>query len=65
MLDINGDEFFVGDTLKVIKQGGNFKAGEVVVCNTDDGSRACRFHRVGEHPERVGWWCTNHKLQKV
>ena len=33
MRDINGEEFFVGDTLKVIKQGGNFKAGEIVVCN--------------------------------
>ena len=65
MFDINGEEFFVGDTLKVIKQGGNFKAGEIVVCNIDDGSRACRFHRVGEDPERNGWWCTNNKLQKL
>lgn len=65
MFDINGEEFFVGDTLKVIKQGGVFSAGELLVCNRDDGSGCCRFHRVGEDPEMSGWWCTNYKLQKL
>ena len=65
MKDINGEEFFVGDTLKVIKSAVPFKAGDVVVCNRDDGSGCCRFHRVGEDPERNGWWCTNNKLQKL
>jgi len=63
--DINGEEFFVGDTLKVIKGSFIFKTGEVIVCNRDDGSGCCRFHRVGEDPERNGWWMTNNKLQKV
>ena len=65
MKDINGEKFQVGDTLKVIKRGGHFRAGDVVVCNTNDGTRTCRFHMVGEDPERNGWWCTNYKLQKL
>lgn len=65
MKDINGEKFQVGDTLKVIKRGGHFRAGDVVVCNTNDGTRTCRFHRVGEDPKRNGWWCTNYKLQKL
>ena len=65
MRDINGEEFFVGDTLKVIKRGGGFCVGDLVVCNIDDGSRACRFLRVGEDLEMDGWWCTNNKLQKL
>lgn len=65
MFDINGEEFFVGDTLKVIKGSLGFCAGDVVECSRDDGSDCCRFHRVGEDPEREGWWCTNKRLQKV
>ena len=65
MKDINDEDFQVGDTLKVIKGSRLFNVGDIVVCNRDDGSGCCRFHRVGEDPERNGWWCTNNKLQKV
>ena len=65
MFDINGEEFFVGDTLKVIKGDFIFTVGDVIVCNLDDGSGCCRFHKVGEDPEGNGWWCTNNKLQKL
>lgn len=38
---------------------------DVVVCNLDDDSDCYRFHKVGEDPEKNGWWCTNNKLQKL
>lgn len=65
MYDINGEEFQVGDTLKVVKSGTSFRAGDVVVCNLDDDSDCCRFHKIGEDPKKNGWWCTNDRLQKL
>ena len=65
MRDINGEEFFVGDTLKVIKSSLAFKVGDVVKCIYDDGTNHCKFREVGEDPEGDGWWCTNNKLQKL
>ena len=46
MLDINGEEFFVGDKLKVVKFvefGVNIQVGDVLECIKDDGTRSCRF----------------------
>lgn len=65
MFDINGEEFFVGDTLKVIKQGFGFEVGALVVCSYDDGSDCCRFNEVGGDHEGVGLWTTNNTLQKL
>ena len=65
MRDINGEEFFVGDTLKVIKEGFGFGVGTLVVCSYDDGSDSCRFSKVGEGPEGDTRWMTNDRLQKV
>lgn len=65
MFDINGEEFLVGDTLKVIKECGNFKAGEVVVCSYDDGSDCCGFKKVGGVPQGLGLWVENNTLQKL
>lgn len=65
MFDINGEEFFVGDTLKVIKEGFGFGVGVLVVCSYDDGSVCCRFSKVGGDSEGVGRWMTNDRLQKL
>lgn len=65
MFDINGEEFFVGDTLKVIKEGFAFGVGDLVVCSYDDGSDCCRFSKVGGDHEGVGQWVTNNTLQKL
>lgn len=68
MFDINGEEFFVGDTLKVIKEDLGFKVGDLVVCSHDDGSEYCRFNEVGGFPqgvEGIGLWMSNNKLQKL
>lgn len=65
MYDINGEEFFVGDFLKVIKEGFGFEVGVLVVCIYDDGSDCCRFSKVGGVPEGVGLWTTNNTLQKL
>lgn len=65
MFDINGEEFFVGDALKVIKGNYGFVVGELVVCSCDDDSGCCRFSRVGEDPDRYGWWVSNNRLQKL
>ena len=46
MRDINGEEFFVVDKLKVIKvRPGTtkFSVGDVVECVFNDGSRVCKF----------------------
>ena len=50
MRDINGEEFQVGDTLKVIKFsdcGAGLQVGDIVKCTRNDGSGACKFQRVG------------------
>lgn len=65
MLDINGEEFFVGDTLKVIKGSTYSKAGDVLVCLYDDGTNHCKFYELGEDPEESARWMTNNFLQKL
>lgn len=65
MKDINGEEFQVGDTLKVIKEGYGFRVGVLVVCSYDDGSDSCRFNEVGGDHEGVGLWMANNSLQKL
>lgn len=65
MYDINGEEFFVGDALKVIKKCYNFVVGDLVVCHYDDGSNRCRFGLVGGHPVRDAHWVYNNRLQKL
>lgn len=65
MYDINGEEFQVGDTLKVIKEGYPLSVGDVLVCAYDDDSTRCRFSMVGEDPKGIGWWVHNDRLQKV
>lgn len=65
MQDINGEEFFVGDTPKVIKEGYGFRVGVLVVCSYDDGSDSCRFKKVGGFPEGLGLWMANNTLQKL
>ena len=65
MYDINGEEFQVGDTLKVIKSGYSFGVGDVLVCIYDDGTNHCEFCKVGEDPEECARWMTNSYLQKV
>lgn len=65
MLDINGEEFQVGDHLKVIKRSAFFKAGAVLVCTYDDGTEHCKFCEVGKDPKYDARWMTNCKLQKL
>lgn len=65
MFDINGEEFFVGDTLKVIKDGIGFEVGDLVVCSYDDGSECCRFKKVGGGSEGLGLLVANNTLQKL
>lgn len=65
MFDINGEEFFVWDTLKVIKEGIAFEVGDLVVCSYDDGSECCRFSKLEGGHEGVGLWTTNSTLQKL
>lgn len=65
MFDINDEEFFVGDTLKVIKGGIGFEVGDLVVCSYDDGSECCRFSKVGGGHGEVGLWMSNSTLQKL
>lgn len=65
MQDINGEEFFVGDTLKVIKSGYPFSVGTVLVCLYDDDSECCEFFKLGEDPKEGARWVNNNKLQKL
>lgn len=65
MLDINGEEFFVGDTLKVIKEVTPFNVGDVVVCSYDVGLACCEVHKLVEDPERSARWVVSKRLQKV
>lgn len=49
MKDINGEEFQVGDTLKVIKFaqcGTEIQVGDVVECIDDDGTYICRYKKL-------------------
>lgn len=65
MKDINGEEFLVGDKLKVIKtieQVSKFSVGDVVECILDDGSDACKFKRADDtYPT----YYYNDRLQKL
>ena len=66
MKDINGEEFQVGDTLKVIKSGGVlFEVGTVLVCVYNDGSDCCGFSELGGDPEKGVRWIMNKRLQKL
>lgn len=65
MRDINGDEFQVGDTLKVVKGGWGFDVGDLVVCSHDDDSECCEFYKLGEDPEDGACWVNNNRLQKI
>lgn len=65
MFDINGEEFFVGDTLKVIKEGYGFRVGVLVVCSYDDGSGSCGFKEVGGGSEGLVLWIASNTLQKL
>lgn len=65
MRDINGEEFFVGDTLKVVKChqcGVELKVGDVVECIEDDGTRICRFKKLSTNKT---FFCFNDQLQKL
>lgn len=65
MKDINGEEFFVGDTLKVIKiQEFNvdLQVGEVIECVEDDGTSMCRFRKI---PTTQIFYYYNDHLQKL
>lgn len=65
MKDINGEEFQVGDHLKVIKGSAAFRAGTVLVCVGDDGSDYCEFLKVGGDPRKGSRYVKNKRLQKV
>lgn len=65
MFDINGEEFFVGDTLKVIKGDYGFEVGDLVVCHYDDGSDCCRFSPLEGDSEGFALWVKNNRLQKL
>lgn len=65
MNDINGEDFKVGDHLKVIKRGMYFSVGTVLVCINDDGTDICEFCEVGGDPEEDARWVSNRTLQKL
>lgn len=65
MQDINGDEFLVGDRLKVIKlvdSTTKFLVGDVVQCIDDDETRACEFKNLRNGKEGYFY---NYFLQKL
>ena len=65
MKDINDEEFFVGDTLKVIKWadcGTEIQVGDVVECIEDDGTRICRYKKLSAN--QTFYYYNNH-LQKL
>ena len=65
MRDINGEEFLVGDSLKVIKFsdcGAGLQVGDIVKCVRNDGSGACKFQRVGSI---YSFYYPNDHLQKL
>ena len=65
MKDINGEEFQVGDTLKVIKYaqcGTEIQVGDVVECINDDGTRICRYKKLSTNQT---FFYYNDHLQKL
>lgn len=65
MKDINGEEFLVGDSLKVIKLaycGADLKVGDVLECIKDDRSLACRFKLLSTGE---AFYYYNNYLQKL
>ena len=65
MKDINGDNFQVGDTLKVIKWtdcGTEIQVGGVVECIEDDGTHICRYKKL---PANQKFYYYNDHLQKL
>lgn len=65
MYDINGEEFLVGDKLKVIKlvdSTTKFSVGDVVQCIDDDETRACEFKNLRNGKEGYFY---NYFLQKL
>lgn len=65
MKDINGDEFFVGDTLKVIKVLAcdmELQVGDVVECIYDDKSSVCEFRSLSDGSSSFYY---NDHLQKI
>ena len=65
MRDINGEEFFVGDSLKVIKFaqcGADVQVGDVVECIEDDRTLICRFRNLSTSRT---FYYNNDDLQKL
>lgn len=65
MQDINGEEFLVGDKLKVIKiveDVYKFSVGDVVECILDDGTNACKFDNLENGKQGYFY---NHFFQKL
>lgn len=65
MKDINGEEFQVGDSLKVVKKvkfGVEIQVGDVVECVDDDGTRTCRFRKLTTNQT---FFYSNYHLQKL
>lgn len=65
MRDINGDNFQVGDTLKVIKYrqcGTEIQVGDVVECVDDDGTGICRYKKLSTNQT---FYYYNEHLQKL
>ena len=65
MKDINGEEFKVGDTLKVIKYepcGVEMEVGDVVKCIKDDNTNICRFKLLSNNQR---FYYFNYCLQKL
>lgn len=65
MRDINGDEFQVGDSLKVVKHakfGVEIQVGDVVECTDDDGTYTCRFRKLCTNQT---FFYNNDHLQKL
>jgi len=65
MRDINGEEFFVGDSLKVIKFaecGTEIQVGDVVECIEDDRTFACRYKNLSTNQT---FFYYNDHLQKL
>lgn len=65
MKDINGEEFFAGDTLKVVKYhqcSVELHVGDVLECLEDDGTRICRFKKLSSHKP---FFYYNDQLQKL